>query len=262
MLSIAYSPNKDMPILRKQAVDGPIHLYCLPYAGAGGGIFARWQEAFTDDVVIHPLVLPGRERRVFEKPHVAMRELICDLVTDLSKTAIQRFALLGHSFGALVAFELARTLSGSGREPECLFILGAAAPSELPFGHQVSNLSDEQFLAYLHRQNEKSQELLSNPELLAIILPALRADFLVLENYRYQKGPPLKCNIVAFGGEKDAMVGEPGLRAWAAHTHGSYDLNMLAGGHFFISDCRKELLSLVRRRLEDLVGRVGVYESI
>src|SRR5207253_1375620 len=80
-----------------------------------------------DDVEVCPIELPGRQTRWQESPFERLDPLVNSLATALSSELGGRFALFGHSMGALVAFELTRTLRRRGEgEPETLFVSAGA----------------------------------------------------------------------------------------------------------------------------------------
>ena len=81
---------------------------------------------------------------------------------------------------------------------------------------------------------------------MAVLLPTLRADFTLSEDYRYRAATPLTCPITAFGGSQDSEVSREQLEAWSAETAVDFKLHMLAGGHFFLQSSQAELLSLIR----------------
>jgi medium-chain acyl-[acyl-carrier-protein] hydrolase len=72
-----------------------------------------------------------------------------------------------------------------------------------------------------------------NDELLALVLPALRADIEALETYRYYDEPPLATDIFALGGADDRVVSVSELADWRRHTTGRFASRMMPGGHFF-----------------------------
>ncbi|MGO9606241.1 MAG: thioesterase II family protein [Candidatus Binataceae bacterium] len=95
-------------------------------------------------------------------------------------------------------------------------------------------MSEKEFLAELRRLNGTPSELLDHKELMEIMLPLLRADFAMYENYAYSTEPPLNCPISVFGGLGDRRVNESDLEAWRGQTNRSFSLLMLPGDHFFL----------------------------
>jgi len=82
----------------------------------------------------------------------------------------------------------------------------------------------------------------------------MRADFTLLDRYRYRDEPPLSVPIVAFRGEDDPVEPEPDLRAWSEHTSASFDFVTIPGGHFFLRESRSILLGHLDRLLRPLTS--------
>ena len=47
---------------------------------------------------------------------------------------------------------------------------------------------------------------------------------------------PLPCPIHAFGGSDDPLVGESDLHEWRSRTSEEFSVQILEGGHFYLSD--------------------------
>src|SRR5262245_13917796 len=84
-------------------------LLCIPFAGGGPASYAEWPADLPELDVI-AASLPGRERRFREPPVRAIGALTRwpDRVAPWIEG--RGYAVFGHSFGALVAFELVRAL--------------------------------------------------------------------------------------------------------------------------------------------------------
>lgn len=100
--------------------------------------------------------------------------------------------------------------------------------------------------------NGTPREFLENPDLVELLLPRVRQDFLLDEtyepNYEYE---PLNCPISAFGGTEDRDVPEESLRAWSTQTRCEFALTMFTGAdHFFIQSKRNDLIGGIRRLLK------------
>ena len=46
----------------------------------------------------------------------------------------------------------------------------------------------------------------------------------------------LSCPIHAFGGSDDPLVSESDLHEWRSRTSGEFSVQILQGGHFYLSD--------------------------
>jgi medium-chain acyl-[acyl-carrier-protein] hydrolase len=183
-------------------------LFCFPYAGGGTMVYRAWRHALPDTAVI-AIRLPGRESRLGEPPIGSMAILVETLGMEILPHLRQPFAFLGHSMGAIVAFELTRWLRSNGHAlPKALHVSAARAP-QYRLHHKPDPEPDEQsFVNELRRLEGMPREILDNPELMRIALPALRADAALYRQYVYhrtsrwhcQSTPMAECQIRIFNG--------------------------------------------------------------
>ena len=229
-----------------------LRLFCFPSAGGGVSLFARWQERLPAGAAVCPARLPGRESRAAEPPPPGMEPLVRELAAALEPHLASPFAFFGHSMGAAVAFELARELRRRGRPlPACLFASGARAP-RFRRGHvPPPDPDEEQFLAEVRRLEGIPAEVLDNSELMALVLPVLRADAALYRRYVYSEEPPLDCPIRAYGGESDPNVTSFHLEAWREETVSSFGMRTFPGGHFYLRTHGEEFLAALAADLEE-----------
>jgi medium-chain acyl-[acyl-carrier-protein] hydrolase len=236
---------------RKPEPKARLRLFCFPYAGAGPSIFRNWPEGVPADVEVCPIQLPGRGSRLMEPAFVQLPPLVDALAIALAPVLDQPFAFFGHSLGALVSFELARRIRRQyGVHPARMFVSAARAPQLPHRGASIHNLPEREFIAELRRLNGTPGAVLDHKELMEIMLPLLRADFALYENYQYSLEPPLNCPISAFGGMQDRRVSESDLEAWRAQTSSCFSLQMFAGDHFFLN--QPLLVEAVSQELESI----------
>lgn len=111
-----------------------IRLFCFPYAGGSSLIFRTWEEALGPTIAVCPAHLPGRGRRLSEKPYTSAHTLVEAVADAIISHLDLPFAFFGHSMGALISFELARHLRRLNRpSPVHLFLSGRAAPNQPEF---------------------------------------------------------------------------------------------------------------------------------
>ena len=244
----AWFPNADA------APPGAMRLFCFPSAGGGASLFARWSERLPAGIAVCPARLPGRESRSAEPPFDRMQPLVAALAGAIEEYLAAPFVFFGHSMGAAVGFELARELRRRGRPlPSMLFVSGARAPQFRRHHVPPSDPTEEQFLAELRRLEGIPAEVLDNPELMAHVLPALRADAALYRHYLYADDEPLACPIRAYGGESDPNVRRKHLEAWREQTASSFRLRTFDGGHFFLQSSQDEFLRALAGDLEECV---------
>lgn len=235
-----------------------VRLFCVPYAGVGPSVFRGWSQALPEDVEALYVHLPGRESRLREIVVPDISRLASDIADALSPFTEQPFALFGHSIGALIAFEVARSLRRAGSPaPIRLFVSACRAP-QLPHPYPPLHLLNED--EFLQRVNERyggsvPREVIENSELRELVVPALRGDFAALELYERHTEPPLDCPITAFGGVSDPTLNTSALDAWGVQTTSSFRLRIVDGGHFYLQSARQQLLAAIA---EDIGSRCGL----
>ena len=228
-----------------------LRLFCVPYAGAGTHAFRQWPEILPSDVEVCVVRLPGRESRLRDTPFCRITPLVEALTQALVAYFDKPFALFGHSMGAKIIFELAnRIRSGFALEPVMLFVSGCNGPQVTRTQPPTYNLPDPEFLQTLYDLNGTPREVIENPELMQLLMPALRADFELVQTYAYSPGLPLNCPIIAFGGLEDRDVSRTSLEAWRYHTASLFSLQMFKGNHFFLHTSQAAFLESLSFHLQ------------
>ena len=204
-----------------------LRLWCLGRAGTGATPFRPWEELVGPGVELCAVRLPGRENRIREAPLSSTAAVVEELSPLVADDAGTPFALFGHCFGALVMFELARALRRAGLpSPLALFVGEQIAPAAAgPPGD--GELTRDDLLRRLEELGGTDAKLLGSEEFLALMEPALRADFRLVGTYAYEPGPPLDTpiSVLADAGrtELDALL------AWRAETTRAFTLRLLRG---------------------------------
>jgi medium-chain acyl-[acyl-carrier-protein] hydrolase len=220
-------------------------LFCFPYAGGGAPIYRNWSQSLPAEIEVCAAQLPGRGSRIKETPFSDLSEMVAVIAEAIVPYLDLPVAFFGHSMGAMIAFELARKLRETqNMQPAHLFISGRRAP-QVPKDDPIShNLPEPELLKELQRLNGTPAEVLEHPELMQLMLPLLRADFSVVETYRYRPGAPLDCPVTVFGGLQDPEVSREHLEAWGEQTNAGFSLRMLPGDHFFLNTPSAQALLL------------------
>jgi medium-chain acyl-[acyl-carrier-protein] hydrolase len=225
-------------------------LLCFPYAGGNASIFRSWQSTLPDSVDVCGIQLPGRMNRFLEPPFRRLPDLVRELAPALLPLLERPFIFFGHSMGATLSFEVARWLRRSRKiVPRLLIVSGRRAPQVPDTNPPIHLMNDADFLGRIRERNGPSTELLCNPELLPLLLPALRADTELSETYRYVDEPPLACPITAFAGANDCDESADQMREWRVQTTNRFSLHCIDGDHFFIHSNERQLLNLLGMEL-------------
>lgn len=228
-----------------------MRLFLFPYAGGGPAAFGKWPAAFPNTIEIWIAHYPGRGARHNELPIKQINTLTEQLSQAVQPFLDKPFAFFGHSLGGLVAFELVKYLRKNNfSQPTPLFISACNAP-QLPNPHPpIHTLPDAEFLRKLQELNGIPSELLDLPELMELLLPTLRADFEMVENYRYSPDEASIDNpIIVYGGLDDPRVSKEQLEGWAVQTNSRFESKYFPGDHFFINAAKDEIIRSIAREM-------------
>ncbi|WP_392532258.1 thioesterase II family protein [Nostoc sp. C117] len=228
-----------------------IRLFCFPHGGSGPHAFRNWHKFLPESIEVYGLQLPGRGSRLRETPFTSMESLVQVLVTQMTPDTDKPFAFFGHSLGANICFEVTRQLQRQGNSyPVHLFIASCRAPQLPKKITPFSKFSDIEFIEHLRRANSVPEEILQNPKLIQLFLPALRSDAELEETYIYHPDEPFDCPISAFGGMEDTIVTQQEIAAWRYQTRNSFLMEMFPGDHFFINNQLAPLLKSLSEQLQ------------
>lgn len=238
-----------------------VRLFCFPYAGGGASLFRTWSERLSQNIEVCPVQLPGREERLLERPFSNLPVLLDALVPALLPYLDMPYAFFGHSMGSLISFELARYLRQMeySHMPVYLFVSGHSAPQIPDPNSPTYHLPELEFIKELRHLNGMSEELLQNAEFLQVLMPLLRADFVLCDTYKYIHKKPLPLPISAFAGLQDPKVTHDSMSAWHMQTSGpnasaNFRLRFFEGDHFFIHKEGVALLQAISQDLFDVLS--------
>lgn len=225
-------------------------LLCLPHAGGAASAFRGWPGGLPPAVHHLAVQYPGRADRLAEAPIHRMDALVDGILAGLGALPGLPLTLFGHSMGASVAHELALALERRGRPVEHLIVSGRPAPTAQRPG-VVHLRGDDALIEDIRGLGGTNTELLDNPEARSLVLPALRADYRLIETYRPTGGRPLTCPVTAFVGDRDTEVGVAAAAAWAEVTEGDFHHVVLPGDHMSV-------ITEPRPLIHALLDRLGV----
>ncbi|MFE9560941.1 thioesterase II family protein [Streptomyces sp. NPDC006487] len=222
--------------------NGPV-LVCFPHAGGAATAFRPLSGDLSAHAEVWSLQYPGRQDRHAEAPATRLDALADAAAAQLGAYTGRPLVLYGHSLGALVAYETARRLEDAFPCVDLagLLVSGAQAPS-VPRSLGVHLRDDDGVIDEIRKLGGTAPELLADPDVRRMILPAVRGDYEALETYRFRAAAPrLRCPVSALIGSADAQTTEGGARLWEETTAGGFGLRTFPGGHFFTESHRPQV---------------------
>jgi medium-chain acyl-[acyl-carrier-protein] hydrolase len=237
-------------IVRQPQTSAPLRLFCFPYAGGGTRSYAPWQAILGEVAEVCMVQLPGRGARLLESCESSFEQLVDTLTRLVALESDRPLVLFGHSLGAVMAFEVTRTLRARGLQlPLRLIVSACEAPHVRSSSRRYHEFNDSDLISALRDLNGTSTLVLENAEMMRLVLPAIRADFALNADYAYRHEAPLNLPITVFAGEYDNHVKIDGARRWCEQSTQTIELHNLPGGHFFIDTHRSALMSHLRPML-------------
>jgi surfactin synthase thioesterase subunit len=174
-------------------------------------------------------------------------ERAAELVADIMRRRVEKFALFGHESAALLGYQVAVELDRrDAAAPLRLFVSGCPAP------HYLSRYAGEAHAE--PTDDELTERVLATavamggnplPSIVATGVRALRAELAALRGYRMPRPAPLRCPLTVIrwldqGIEPEALAG------WSAY--GDTDLVQLPGSGLSYATEPADLLRVIGER--------------
>jgi surfactin synthase thioesterase subunit len=164
------------------------------------------------------------------------------------------FAFFGHCLGAQLAFRLTIRMAEDGVAVPTLIGMSGWAPEGffIPTEEQAQ-MPEADMVGWIKRLGSFPAAVYDNPEMLALVIPALRADLSVAAQYIDDaKGVP--CPLVSYGGRSDPLMEDPlAMSSWVSRSPRYLGHSEFTGGHFYIDTHAAAVTSDFSRHLHRLV---------
>jgi pyochelin biosynthesis protein PchC len=217
-------------------------LVCFAPAGAGANTFRTWARGLPPDVGLLAIRYPAREDRLRD-PMPARLEDLADAIADgIGGPTEHRLVLFGHSMGATIAHEVALRLRQQGNPPAALCVSGRR-PTHTLTGRRMIAGSDEQMIEHIISFDDSRAAVFDDEALRELVLPAIRADYRLVDGFDGGDRPLLDCPVYGYTGDVDTEVTPRQMERWAELTRGPFRLVVMPGGHFYLRAAEDALLA-------------------
>ncbi|KAK7110389.1 S-acyl fatty acid synthase thioesterase, medium chain-like isoform X1 [Littorina saxatilis] len=220
-----------------------VRLVVFPWSGSGASAFTSWPKLLSDNVEMVGVTLPGRETRYKEECCFSAQQIASDIAGAIHKHyADKPFFFCGHSQGALLCTEVAATLRQDyGLAPARIYLSGESPPHSTKRQRERKDyraMNEADFTKEVLELNFLPLNITTNPELLKVYLPALRADLTVVDQLIYDLPQrllkePLNCPLSVFVSIEDIEYDQ---EAWKQLTQGLFNVKKFVGAHFYMKD--------------------------
>jgi len=242
---------------------GRVRLFCFPPAGMGAAYYRLWDAQFPDTVEVYAVQLPGRTMRMAEPPVTNIPNLVQPIASAIAAHLDRPTVFFGHSMGAVLAAETARELmTRDFPAPVHMFVSGRRPPHLSDPMPPLRGLSDDAFVVEIDRRyGGIPKAILDSPDVLALVLPALRADIAALETFPAKARAVLSTPITVFGGDCDLLTPRSHLDAWKSETTAPVDVHLFRGGHFYLDREMDVVIATMLRTLAPLFERQRAQDA-
>lgn len=236
--------------IRPRRLESSSHsLVCFHHAGGSASAFNGWLPYIPstwDPIFIE---CPGRGERSQEPLLSSIEDLVGSYLPLLEELDLQHTIFVGHSMGALIAFELAAKARTLYQQEPLLVVLAERNPSWFQDESIIprSEWPDGDFIGLLRTMGGTHESLFDSDDFRDFFLATIRNDFRCVEQYRCQiKQGFLRKDVLVLGGQDDDDVPVSKLSNWEEVTQGSAVIHNFPGGHFFYRGVEDEVVKLIR----------------
>jgi surfactin synthase thioesterase subunit len=173
-------------------------------------------------------------------------EVLKDMARQLEELISTRFAILGHSMGAIVSLGVIQYL----QKPPNLFVASGAVPPDIKkASDSLIHLSDLELFNHLEELGGISPLLLEDLQFRSWMLKLYKLDLNFLHKISVRKSQ-IPAPILALGGNEDPLTTKSDLMAWESWTDEFFEQHEFKGGHFFPFVYREAIIQLIETNLK------------
>lgn len=226
-----------------------VKLFCIPYAGGLASAYYKWNNLLNDNIILYPIELSGHGRRISNP----LYNCLDDAVEDITKFIVTHlsdgdyYMIFGHSMGSILTFEVIHKLIKQNKDGGLIHaFFSGRKPPQISGGKKIHHVDKETFIKEVLLLGGTPEEVFRDQVLCDLVMPILRADFKMLENYEYKEHEKrLFINSSILYGNNDINTPKVDMQAWSCQFSKDCDFYEFQGGHFFINESQSDIISLI-----------------
>ena len=237
-----------------------MYILTFSYSFGNSNIFYDFSKMFNDDIKMIPLDYPAHGRRMFEEPLFTVKDIVDDMFEQVKEYIYsdKPYCLMGYSMGGIIAYELYQKIAKKGlRLPHRIFIFATTAPDEPQEQRDYENYNLAQIKEELAEMDGTPQEILDNDEYVEMLTPMVKADCIVLRDYKANEQESLKveCGVTVVRGNEEDKI-ENCKSGWRRFIKKDFEYVETTGKHFFLFDNDGERYQEFVKFIEERVRRM------
>jgi len=235
-------------LLRGRGASSTRLLLAPCFGGFADAQFPRqvWQPLDDlDALIVERIDYPGHGSRVGEDCLRSIESLVDFVWCTHIMGQEGPWAIVGHSMGAIVAYELARRAQRERQRPPVAVILAGAWPPDgyseyakrFWFGNASEDVleTDEALVAKMVAIGGVEPAAVAEQDLRDLLVPIWRADFAAELGYHHNTEPLLAAPLYVVASDQDETLPPEEARRWEVCAKG-VEVTEVHGGHFFHRD--------------------------
>lgn len=255
---MTYQP--DLRCIHLCAENSPslIDVYWITHAGGGVNTLSHRMRVLAESPGVPDrlgnvwtLAMPAREDlagETFDGELDDLAESVADRIARqrANDHADLPFAVVGHSFGSVLAYRVVCGLVERDVVPRRLIVMSFPAPDRLSHEQELHRLSDLELIEQVDVLfGGVPDGIKKDVDMQSFFVPGLRLDLGLLERFRFDDQTPLlTIPMTAVCGTDDRAVNMAQMQRWQMVTSAAFRLVAMPGDHFFPLARAGEILKL------------------
>lgn len=231
-------------------------IICFAHAGGLASSFTCIKQYSSADIEIVPYEYSSRGTKWNQAKYQSFEQAVVQISSDIHKlVGNDRYSFFGHSMGAYVALFVAHRMQHVYKHSASNVFVSGQLPPKYHADTKSEELSNEEFVNSLVELGGMDERILSSAEILEFFLPAIRADYNMLDKMEID-GSHIKLNspITVLYAKNDNSVKYSRLLKWTEHSLWQADIYQFEGDHFYIQNNAEKLFNIMKQTV-NLEGR-------